>query len=35
MMDEAPFKERSYAWLRINNESTGKVAYRNVRIIGL
>jgi predicted phosphodiesterase len=35
MMDEASFKERSYAWLRINNESTGKVAYRNVRIIGL
>jgi hypothetical protein len=35
MMDEAPFKERSYAWLRINNEETGKVAYKNVRIIKL
>jgi predicted phosphodiesterase len=32
-MDEAKFNEESYAWLRVNNESTGKVAYRNVRII--
>lgn len=25
--------KRSYAWLRINNESTGSVQYRNVRIV--
>jgi hypothetical protein len=34
-MDKALYEKESYAWLRINNESTGKVAYRNVRIIGL
>ena len=33
MMDEASFQEESYAWLRVNNESTGKVAYKNIRII--
>jgi len=33
MMNEASFAQESYAWLRINNESTGKVAYRNVRIV--
>jgi len=33
MMDEAKMMEESYAWLRVNNESTGKVAYRNVRIV--
>lgn len=27
--------KRSYTWLRINNESTGKVTYRNVKIIKL
>jgi K319-like protein/PKD domain-containing protein/6-bladed beta-propeller protein/calcineurin-like phosphoesterase family protein/NHL repeat-containing protein len=32
-MDKALYAKESYAWLRINNESTGKVAYRNVRII--
>ena len=34
-MDKALYEKESYAWLRINNESTGKVAYRNVRIIKL
>lgn len=34
-MNEADFKKRSYAWLRINNEKTGKVAYKNVKIIKL
>ena len=33
MMDEASFAQESYAWLRVNNESTGKVAYRNIRIV--
>lgn len=32
-MDEATFMKESYVWLRINNDSTGSVAYRNVRII--
>ena len=35
MMDEASFNKESYAWLRVNNESTGKVAYRNIKIIKL
>ena len=33
MMDEASFAEESYAWLRVNNESTGRVAYRHVKIL--
>ena len=32
-MDEAKFKEESYAWLRVNNEKTGSIAYKNVRIV--
>ena len=32
-MDEATFNQESYSWIRINNESTGSVAYKNVKII--
>ena len=32
MMDEASFMKESYFWLRINNGSTGKVAFKNVRL---
>jgi hypothetical protein len=34
-VDKALYEKESYAWLRINNESTGKIAYKNVRIIKL
>jgi hypothetical protein len=32
-VDEAKFMEQSYFWLRINNSKTGKVAFKNVRLI--
>ena len=34
-MDKALYEKQSMAWTRVNNESTGKVGYRNLRIIKL
>ena len=34
-LDKKLYEQESMAWLRINNESTGKIAYKNVRIIKL
>ena len=31
-MDEATFMKESYIWLRINNSSTGRVAFKNIRL---
>ena len=34
-IDESKFMEESYFWLRVNNEKTGQVAFRNVKLIKL
>ena len=34
-MDKALFEKRSYFWLRINNDDTGSVSFRNVKLTKL
>ena len=34
-LDKALYAKESYAWLRVNNDATGSVAYKNIRIIKL